>query len=1018
MANDRSIDFELLLKNKEFKKKLKESIKDIKSLSKETKKTSTSIKGLSTNFKLVSGVIASVGLLKFTKDIIEASKGTEKLVLKLSAIQGSTKKARESLAEFDRLTIKLGRSAAETENAFVRLVGAGIKPTEEVMTSISDIANTFGISMERSTRVLLRSASGNTQALKRLEEFGVGLSKVDKKTNTLTLSYNNQTITAKNTADGLKQLVLNMAKLEGIAGATASVMEGLSGKQAGAKRSVDALYGSIGDLLNPSLNNYYSNVIDITKSLNSFVSKNGATIRAIAKTTAIMTGLTTAFILGRRAVLLFGTAMRGLTLKSGAIGLAIAGIGFLIAKMIEFNELQEENARKKAEFSKDLIQSSYNDELKLLKQLNKEEKEQRKEIIKTNLERNKGDLSSIEKEIKELESKPKTAGKGMTQVQLEEIRNNGKLLEQKRKIRDGLKNENNLLSSQLKAHNQIGSVSKKVTTDITTGITKQISGWKQLLNLSKNLEKGFVYNIDITATKGVDLITQEFEGMKGVTLEVINNLDDINSKTVKLKIDGGNIDEVQSKLDKLAKSSGTQITGTSGSGTQSTNTGDTSSTSSNQKRTLGQRIGSTLGTFNTGFGGGFTPQTETRTDSDGNVITDENGNAKQFIDKSKQGTQLLGTAVKTGVDLSNIRTKQQLQNINQQKAMIDSFMSWRRQSAMSDFQNEMSELDEKIEAEREANRLIEEETQKHLDKLKEIRDEANRIHDEEAEAELSKKFQRIDAEFQKKLTTLEKENLTDEEFQTQKEILEAERKLQKDNAEEEVENKKKEKKANEDKKLKEETKKANKKANDEKKKNLNDIRELNKEKTKLQKDFNSKQQAEDKKMKIYEYVVGKQVFDIQKKSDLMNAKIDYLAGLSNIIAAYAPLGFAGIPAAAAHSAMLTATYSSSNALIKSQQYPPPMAFKEGGMFSGGTPGVDSINALVHSGEVLVPEKRFKDLESAWITKAKSDMGYAQTINITFMNENEEKIDDERIDMLENRITENEEFLQVLRDIRV
>ena len=225
---------------------------------------------LKTAFKGLAGVVGTIGLVSFIKNTINASVSTEKLLNQLINIHNDTKKGQEALKSFDKLTIKLGLSAEETQNAFLRLSAGGIEPTESILRSISDVANTFNISIERSARVLLRSSAGSTQAIKRLEEFGVLLSDVDKKTNTLTLSYNNQNVVIENTKEGYKNAFIELSKMEGIAGSTIAVMEGLDGKQKASNRSVDALYGTIGDFLNPTLKSYNDNINNIAQSLSVF----------------------------------------------------------------------------------------------------------------------------------------------------------------------------------------------------------------------------------------------------------------------------------------------------------------------------------------------------------------------------------------------------------------------------------------------------------------------------------------------------------------------------------------------------------------------------------------------------------------------------------------------------------------------------------------------------------------------------------------------------------------------------
>ena len=231
---------------------------------------------------------------------------------------------------------------------------------------------------------------------------------------------------------------------------------------------------------------------------------------------------------------------------------------------------------------------------------------------------------------------------------------------------------------------------------------------------------------------------------------------------------------------------------------------------------------------------------------------------------------------------------------------------------------------------------------------------------------MSKEFNRIDALFNKKLETLKQENISTEELETQKEILEEERQLQKDIKEETIKTKEKND-ILENKKQTEINKKLEKtKSDKEIKENLKDIDRVNKQKETIQKQHNSNLKKETRQLKAFEYMVGRQGFELQKKADLTSANINYLKGLSDIISAYARFGGLGLVLGASHSALLTATYSQSRGLIQARQYPPPMAFAEGGLVEGGIKGVDSVPALLQQGEVIVPTKNFDDLKKGFV----------------------------------------------------
>lgn len=103
-------------------------------------------------------------------------------------------------------------------------------------------------------------------------------------------------------------------------------------------------------------------------------------------------------------------------------------------------------------------------------------------------------------------------------------------------------------------------------------------------------------------------------------------------------------------------------------------------------------------------------------------------------------------------------------------------------------------------------------------------------------------------------------------------------------------------------------------------------------------------------------VGSREAFEVGKAAAVAQAALNVPTAASNAYTVGAKFG--GPPTGAAFAAVATAVQLANVSRIASQK---PVGFAEGGLVEGGIPGRDSVPALLTPGEVVVPEKNFKDL---------------------------------------------------------
>jgi hypothetical protein len=101
---------------------------------------------------------------------------------------------------------------------------------------------------------------------------------------------------------------------------------------------------------------------------------------------------------------------------------------------------------------------------------------------------------------------------------------------------------------------------------------------------------------------------------------------------------------------------------------------------------------------------------------------------------------------------------------------------------------------------------------------------------------------------------------------------------------------------------------------------------------------------------------SKEAFQLGKAAAVAQAALNIPQAASNAFTVGAKLG--GPPTGAAFAAIATAVQLANLQKISSQRF---TGFADGGLVEGGTPGRDSVPAMLTPGEVVVPQKNFNDL---------------------------------------------------------
>lgn len=166
----------------------------------------------------IKGFIA-VKLVGYLVQLNSAVYSTRKEFAKYEAVLRNTfqsqEKAARSMKMLQQLAADTPASLKEWTEAYIKLVNRGIKPTNDELTNMGDLAASQGKSVDQLIEAILDAMTGENE---RLKEFGI---KAAKSGETTKFTFRGVTTEVKNSEQAIKDYLLSLGQLEGVAGSTA-----------------------------------------------------------------------------------------------------------------------------------------------------------------------------------------------------------------------------------------------------------------------------------------------------------------------------------------------------------------------------------------------------------------------------------------------------------------------------------------------------------------------------------------------------------------------------------------------------------------------------------------------------------------------------------------------------------------------------------------------------------------------------------------------------------------------------
>ena len=234
--------------------------------------------GVSNTLKTVGGALAAFVTGRTLQGIVGTTAKFEDLRDTLAAVTGSAEGGNKAFANINKFAAKTSFQVADLTQTYIKLAGAGIKPTEKLLTTFSDAASVTTDSvgtLTAMTDLFSRTVSGGLglEDLERLQDRGLPVYKMLEEQLQIT---RNEVSEYGKSAEGAAKLTEALVKAidERFGGATATKMDNLSTGMSNFQDAINRTADTIG-------NEFKKELVDALAVATEFLEANDEIARTL-----------------------------------------------------------------------------------------------------------------------------------------------------------------------------------------------------------------------------------------------------------------------------------------------------------------------------------------------------------------------------------------------------------------------------------------------------------------------------------------------------------------------------------------------------------------------------------------------------------------------------------------------------------------------------------------------------------------------------------------------------------------
>lgn len=250
-----------------------------------TKKAGQSFKDLNALANTVAGSIAAAfaidALKDFVVDVVNITAEFQKFEAVLTNTFGSNSRAKVALAQIQQFAAETPFSVQEATQAFIKLQNSGLEPTMKDLKAFADLSANAGKGIDQ----FAEAANDATRfEFERLKEFFIDASvKGDK----VAFTFKNQTVEVDKNAQAIKEYLVSLGELNGVAGATDGITKTLTGQISNLGDAFDRLKVTLGNQNKGIFSFFIQQTTIVTDAINEAIASTEQLGRSYSANTTV-----------------------------------------------------------------------------------------------------------------------------------------------------------------------------------------------------------------------------------------------------------------------------------------------------------------------------------------------------------------------------------------------------------------------------------------------------------------------------------------------------------------------------------------------------------------------------------------------------------------------------------------------------------------------------------------------------------------------------------------------------------
>lgn len=195
-------------------------------------------------YKKIAGaataIFSAVAIKQFGLELIDITGKFQTFQAVLTNTLQSPLKARQAMQMLQDFAATTPFQVDALTEAFVKLANQGFIPTRAEMMKLGDLASSTGKGFDQLAEAIIDAQTGEFE---RLKEFGIRTSKEGEK---VTFTFKEQKTQVDFTASSIRDYVLSLGELKGVAGANAEIAKTLTGQYSNLQDTITQTMNKIG----------------------------------------------------------------------------------------------------------------------------------------------------------------------------------------------------------------------------------------------------------------------------------------------------------------------------------------------------------------------------------------------------------------------------------------------------------------------------------------------------------------------------------------------------------------------------------------------------------------------------------------------------------------------------------------------------------------------------------------------------------------------------------------------------